>query len=101
MQDASSIEERAARNRHAREVIAGLDVTPGMHQRVYLDEPRPGYTPGRATLPRFDDPRMIYGLCLIVLLVAGTFVALFAGFMPASVVFFVASLVLLAGFFVF
>ena len=101
MHEAPTIEERAARNRHAREVIAGLDVTPGMHQHPAADRPHSTSAGGRATLPRFDDPRTIYGICLIALFVIGTAVALVAGFMPASVVFFVASLVMLAGFFVF
>ena len=100
MDDPAVLEERVARNRHAREVIAGLDVTPGMHQHHPAAQPPPWSSP-RAAMPTISDPRVIYALCLAALLVAGAIVALFVGLLPASIVFFVAGLVLLAGFFVF
>jgi len=96
--DPAILEERIARNRHAREVIAGLDVTPGMHEQP-PGLPTRGYSPG--AMPTLRDPSSVYVLCVLALLVAGAIVAILAGGLAASIVFFIASLALLAGFFVF
>ena len=52
-------------------------------------------------MPPIGDPKSIYLICLGALAIAGVVVALVAGPLSASVVFFLVSLVLMAGFFVF
>jgi hypothetical protein len=88
--------ERKQQNKYAREVLSGSEVT--LSHRSSTPQPNPG---GGLAMPLLSDSRGIYVAAAIALFIIGLGVYVVAGFGPASVIFFLLSLVLMAGWFVF
>jgi len=92
--------QRQQQNRYAREVIAGSDVR--LTHRPAI--PQAAAQPGVA-LPSISaigsTTRVAYLLAVAALVLIGLGVYLFGGFELASVILFILSLVLMAGWFVF
>lgn len=87
--------ERRQQNKYAREVLSGSEVQLS-HRPASPQSPS-----GGAALPSVVEPRGIYLIAAGALLIIGLAVYVIAGFGPASIVFFLLSLVLMAGWFVF
>lgn len=87
--------ERRQQNRYAREVLSGSEV------RLSHRSASPQSSSGGSSLPSVVEPRGIYLITSAALLIIGLAVYVIAGFGPASIVFFLLSLVLMAGWFVF
>ncbi len=88
--------ERKQQNKYAREVLSGSEVK--LSHRSPTPQPNPG---GGLAMPSLSNSRGIYAAAAIALLVIGLGVYIVSGFGPASVIFFLLSLVLMAGWFVF
>jgi len=88
--------ERKQQNKYAREVLSGSEVK--LSHRSSTPQSNPG---GGLALPSLSDSRGIYVIAAIVLLIIGLGVYVVSGFGAASVIFFLLSLVLMAGWFVF
>ena len=83
-------EERAARIRHARQVLAGTDIEPPADLWRFGQPER-----------LFDGRQLGYLVGLAVLLGLGVLLLLVAGMGPASAIFFLLALGLLAGWLIF
>lgn len=97
----SAPQDRQQANKYAREVLAGSQVVLGQ---------RPTAAPPAAASPRpaaamvgtgITAPRALFAICLAILTLIALAVYAFSGFGTASVIFFILSLVLMAGWFVF
>ena len=88
--------ERRQQNKYAREVLSGSEVR--LSHRSASPQSATG---GGVTLPSVVEPRGIYLISAASLLIVGLAVYVIAGFGPASIIFFLLSLVLMAGWFVF
>ena len=88
--------ERRQQNKYAREVLSGSEVQLSHRGASPQSHPSDG-----AALPSVVEPRGIYLIAAGALLIIGLAVYVIAGFGPASIVFFLLSLVLMAGWFVF
>jgi hypothetical protein len=87
--------ERKQQNKYAREVLSGSEV------KLSHRSPTPQPNPGGLAMPSLSNSRGIYAAAAIALLIIGLGVYIVSGFGPASVIFFLLSLVLMAGWFVF
>jgi hypothetical protein len=93
-------QDRQQANRYAREVLAGSQVVIGQRPAApsaLPSAPRPTVTIGTG----LSAPRTMFIFCLVVLAAIGLVVYAISGFGTASVIFFILSLVLMAGWFVF
>ena len=88
--------ERKQQNKYAREVLSGSEVK--LSHRSSAPQPTSG---GGLALPSLSDSRGIYVAAAVALLIVGLGVYIVSGFGAASVIFFLLSLVLMAGWFVF
>lgn len=88
--------ERKQQNKYAREVLSGSDV-----QLSHRSTAPQAHAGGGVALPSVVEPRGIYLISAAALLIIGLAVYVIAGFGPASIIFFLLSLVLMAGWFVF
>ena len=92
--------QRQQQNRYAREVIAGSDVRLSHRPAIPQPSPQTG-----VTLPSLSaigsTTRLAYLIAVGALVLIGLGVYLFGGFELASVILFVLSLVLMAGWFIF
>lgn len=93
-------QNRQQANQYAREVLSGSQVVIGQRPATPSPSPsapRPAVTVGAG----ISAPRAMFILCLGLLAVIGLIVYALSGFGTASVIFFILSLVLMAGWFVF
>lgn len=93
-------QDRQQANRYAREVLSGSQVVIGQRPATpspASSAPRPTITVGTG----LSTPRTMFILCLALLAAIGLIVYAISGFGTASVIFFILSLVLMAGWFVF
>ena len=88
--------ERRQQNKYAREVLSGSEVR--LSHRPASPQSQAG---GGSTIPSVGEPRGIYIIAAAALLIIGLAVYVIAGFGPASIVFFLLSLVGMAGWLVF
>jgi hypothetical protein len=98
----STPQDRQQANKYAREVLAGSQVVLG--QRPAATPPPAAATPRPATAmvgTGITAPRALFAICLAILTLIALAVYAFSGFGTASVIFFILSLVLMAGWFVF
>lgn len=94
-------QDRQQANKYAREVLAGSQVVLG--QRAAAPPPAAA-APRPATAMAgtgITAPRALFTICLAILTLIALAVYAFSGFGTASVIFFILSLVLMAGWFVF
>jgi hypothetical protein len=93
--------DRQQANKYAREVLAGSQVVLGQRPAApapAAGTPRP--TPAMVGTG-ITAPRALFAICLAILTLIALAVYAFSGFGTASVIFFILSLVLMAGWFVF
>jgi hypothetical protein len=93
-------QDRQQANKYAREVLSGSQVVIG--QRTAAPTPSPSAPRQAITIGTgLSAPRAMFIFCLALLAAIGLIVYAISGFGTASVIFFILSLVLMAGWFVF